>query len=244
MPNGAEQNGSDDSSTTAPPVAATPGSLTTISTGVNEKRQAMLDLIAKWMPTSLNNPMVPTGETQDLLAMSGWTKKKGQESKQVSDDNRKNGTRTPVATSCGDVLATMLRLWKSEFIGAFMIRDVDSRNRKPGARERGYYVDVEEMMKAKAIKSPKRGDIIVLRNGVGKGSAGSVGLVGILIEGSASVWRTADGGGGQLPDQTASVTDRKVKLSPEGIPILISPTDGREKQLDGWVDLDQLPRQG
>src|SRR6266446_2674925 len=36
-------------------------------------RQNMLDLINKWMPTSLNSPMIPDGETQDLLARAGWT---------------------------------------------------------------------------------------------------------------------------------------------------------------------------
>jgi hypothetical protein len=35
---------------------------------LNAKRQTMRDLIAKWMPTSLNNPRVPDGETQDLMA--------------------------------------------------------------------------------------------------------------------------------------------------------------------------------
>jgi hypothetical protein len=28
------------------------------------------------------------------------------------------------------------------------------------------------------------------------------------------------------------------------IPILKSPTDGKEKQLDGWVDLDKLTQTG
>ena len=67
--------------------------------------------------------------------------------------------------------------------------------------------------------------------------------VGILVEASAGAWRTADGGGGVLPDQTASVTDRTVILE-NGIPILKSPTDGKEKQLDGWVDLDKLEQPG
>ncbi|HLJ26731.1 MAG TPA: hypothetical protein VKY85_08480 [Candidatus Angelobacter sp.] len=194
-------------------------------------RQNMLDLINKWMPTSLSQPMIPDGETQDLMAMAGWTTARGQQSKQDKDDHK------PVATSCGDILSAMLRLWRSNFVGAFMIRDRDSQNHPPGAKGLGYYVEAD------GVQSPKPGDIIVLRNGFGSGSAGSVGHVGILVEASADVWRTADGGGGALPDQTAKVTDRTVRLE-NNIPILKSPTDGKEKQLDGWVDLDKLQQTG
>src|SRR6266571_4364404 len=82
-------------------------------------RQNMLDLINTWMPTSLNSPMIPDGETQDLMAKAGWTKAQGVQSKADKDAGK------PVTTSCGDILATMLRLWKSNFVGAFMIRDLD-----------------------------------------------------------------------------------------------------------------------
>jgi hypothetical protein len=198
---------------------------------LNAKRQNMIDLINKWMPTSLNNPRVPKDETQDLLAKAGWTKATGQASKKVKDDG---GHPT---TSCGDILSTMLKLWKSTFVGAFMIRDQDSKGKSPGAKGRGFYVEAD------GVKVPKPGDIIVLRNGFGPGSAGSVGHVGILVEASDTVWRTADGGGGALPDQTASVTDRTVRME-KSIPILKSPTDGKEKQLDGWVDLDKLEQTG
>jgi hypothetical protein len=194
---------------------------------LSAKRQAMLDLIDKWMPTSLNSPRVPDGETQDLMATAGWTKNRGQQSKQEKDAGG-----YPV-TSCGDILAAMLRLWGSNFIGAFAIRDQDAKGRLPGAKGLGYYVEAD------GVQSPQPGDIIVLRNGVGKGSAGSVGHVGILVEAGESEWRTADGGGGTLPDQTASVTTRTVRFE-NSIPILKSPTDLKEKQLDGWVDLDKL----
>jgi len=195
------------------------------------KRQSMLDLIDKWMPTSLNNPRVPEGETQDLMARAGWTKARGQQSKQEKDAGGH-----PV-TSCGDILAAMLRLWGSNFVGAFMIRDQDAKGRAPGAKGLGYYVETD------GVQSPQPGDIIVLRNGVGKGSAGSVGHVGILVEAGETEWRTADGGGGALPDQTASMTTRTVRLE-NNIPILKSPTDLKEKQLDGWVDLDKLEQSG
>ena len=198
---------------------------------LSAKRQSMLDLIDKWMPTSLNNPRVPEGETQDLMARAGWTKARGQQSKQEKDAGGH-----PV-TSCGDILATMLRLWESNFIGAFMIRDQDAKGRTPGAKGLGYYVEAD------GVQSPQPGDIIVLRNGVGKGSIGSVGHVGILVEAGETEWRTADGGGGALPDQRASVTARTVRFEND-IPILKSPTDLKEKQLDGWVDLDKLEQSG
>jgi hypothetical protein len=198
---------------------------------LSAKRQSMLDLIDKWMPTSLNNPRVPEGETQDLLATAGWTKARGQQSKQEKDAGGH-----PV-TSCGDILAAMLRLWGSNFVGAFMIRDQDAKGRTPGAKGLGYYVEAD------GTQSPQPGDIIVLRNGVGKSSAGSVGHVGILVEAGETEWRTADGGGGALPDQTASVTNRTVRFE-NNIPILKSPTDLKEKELDGWVDLDKLEQSG
>src|SRR5262249_51788070 len=68
---------------------------------LNPKRQSMLDLIDKWMPTSLNNPRVPEGETLDLMATAGWTTARGQQSKQEKDAGGH-----PV-TSCGDILAAM-----------------------------------------------------------------------------------------------------------------------------------------
>jgi len=130
----------------------------------------------------------------------------------------------------------MLKLRGSNFVGAFGIRDVAVGN-GPGAKKLGYYVEAD------GVQSPQPGDIIVLRNGIGKSSAGSVGHVGILVEAGETEWRTADGGGGGLPDQTASVTTRTVRFE-NSIPILKSPTDLKEKQLDGWVDLDKLEQTG
>jgi len=203
---------------------ATPGQL-------GAGRQNMLDLINKWMPTSLNSPMIPDGETRDLLAKAGWTKATGQANKKIKDDGGK------FATSCGDVLKALLTEWKSNFVGAFNIRDQDSKGRSPGAKGLGYYVEAD------GVQTPQPGDIIVLRNGVGKASGGPVGHVGILVEAGETEWRTADGGGGALPDQTARVTTRTVRFE-NNIPILRSPTDLKEKQLDGWVDLDKLEQTG
>jgi len=200
----------------------------TSGTDLSPGRQEMLDLINKWMPTSLLIPRIPDGETEDLMAKAGWTKAKGVKFKQDKDAGGK------VTTSCGDILSAMLRLWRSNFVGAFMIRDLDSRGKKPGAKDLGFYVE------ANGANAPRPGDIIVLRNGVGPSSSGSVGHVGILVQASTDVWQTADGGGGALPEQTATVTERTVRFDDKNIPILRSPTDGREKQVDGWVDLDKL----
>ncbi len=71
---------------------------------------------------------------------------------------------------------------------------------------------------------------------------GDGGHVGILLDASDDVWRTADGGGGLLPDQSAAVTDRTVRRDGDNMVILKSPTDAQEKQLDGWIDLDKLPQ--
>lgn len=45
------------------------------------------------------------------------------------------------------------------------------------------------------------------------------------------------------PNQTASVTTRTVRVE-NNVPVLKSPTDLKEKQLDGWVDLDKLEQTG
>jgi hypothetical protein len=211
-----------------PPSSATAGQL---SAG----RQNMLDLIDKWMPTSLNNPRVPSGETRDLMAKAGWTKATGQDSKKKKDAGE------GFATSCGDVLHAMLVLWKSNFLGFFNIRDTAVGG--PGAKARGFYVERDQLViEGDVVKSPKPGDIIVLRNGVGKGATG-VGHVGILVEARKDKWKTADGGGGSLPDQTAAVTERDVRWV-DGVPIMKSVTDIKEKELDGWVDLDRIEQTG
>src|SRR5436190_4362756 len=80
---------------------------------LNAKRQNMLDLIDKWMPTSLFQPRIPPGEKLDLMGKAGWTKATGEAAKKTKDAG---GVTT---TSCGDILSTMLRLWKSNFVGAF-----------------------------------------------------------------------------------------------------------------------------
>jgi V8-like Glu-specific endopeptidase/cell wall-associated NlpC family hydrolase len=203
------------------------------------KRDEMIALIEKWIPTTLLAPRIPHGEKQDLLALAGWDKARGQASKAQKDQG------VPVVTSCGDVLLAMLKLWRSKVLGACNIRDqtlmpLDSGKFRigPGAKSLGLYVEAD------GIKTPERGDVIVLRNGTGPSSAGSAGHVGILVEiiegESKTTWRTADGGGGTLPDQSAAVTDREVVRFENNIPVLRSPTDNRDKLLDGWITLDRL----
>jgi len=208
------------------------------SGALNEKRQNMLDLVNKWMPTSLSNPRVDGTSVkpgQDLMAKAGWDKARGQQSVVDKAAGKK------VVTSCGDILAALLKLWKSNFVGYFNIRDAAVGG--PGAKARGFYVERDQLvMEDDVVKSPKPGDIIVLRNGVGKSATG-VGHVGILVEAGKDTWRTADGGGGALPDQTAEVTERTVTWT-DGVPIMKSPTDLQPKELDGWIDLDKLEQTG
>ena len=203
-------------------------------------RQKMLDLINHWMPTSIINPRVDGKSVkpgEDLLAKAGWFKSTGEDNKKKKDAGQS------FATSCGDVLKALLTLWKSNFLGAFNIRDSDSTGRGPGAKARGFYVERDKLViEGDVVKSPKPGDIIVLRNGIGKAATG-VGHVGILVEAQKDKWRTADGGGGSLPDQTAQVTDRAVRWV-DGVPIMKSVTDIKEKELDGWIDLDKLEQTG
>lgn len=209
-----------------------------------QKRADMVALVKKWMPTTLLAPKKPDGETRDLLAIAGWDKARGVASKAEKDKG------VPVVTSCGDVLTALLKMWKSNVLGAFNMRDqtlIPTDNGKfklgPGAIELGLYV------KADGSNKPRPGDIIVLRDGTGPGSVGTVGHIGIFIEeyegGYDDVyWRTGDGGAGTLPDQSAEISDREIGRYENKIPVLISPTDKKEKLLDGWIDLDKLKQTG
>lgn len=217
-----------------PPSSAASGQL-------NAKRQSMVDLIDKWMPTSVLQPRVPPNETQDLMARAGWTKAMGAEYKRQKDAGGL------VTTSCGDILSTMLTLWQSNFVGAFNIRDEvyvgqkPNRKKMPGAKARGFYVEAKKV--DVRTQGPKPGDILVFQNGVGPATAGTVAHVGILYKITPESWFTAAGGGGQLPDQTATVSEQTVEWV-NNVPVLKSPTDTKKKQLDGWIDLDRLEQTG
>lgn len=216
-----------------------------------KKRAAMVALVNKWMPTKLTAPKIPDDEkgpdglNRDLLALAGWTKQRGIDSKAQAD------AHVPVVTSCGDTLTAILKLWKSNIMGAFNIRDqtlVPSKDGKsfsasgPGAIALGIYV------KANGTNKPKPGDILILRNGTGPGSDGTVGHVGIFVEetddGYDTVWRVAAGGGGMLPDQVAEISDDVIESYDRNVPVLHSPTDTKKKTVDGWIDLDKLKQTG
>lgn len=197
------------------PLASSP--VTPDASELSEGRRDMLALIEKWFDTSLSTPHVPEGETADLLSQAGWSKATGDSAKAQKDAGGK------VMTSCGDVVKALLRLWRSDFLGAFGIREA--------ARPKGFYVDAD------GSNAPLPGDILVLES-----PNGQLAHVCVLVSTSESTWRTADGGGGLLPDQKATVSDRAVTYDDNNRPVLVSPTDGRPKHLDGWVDLDRLSR--
>ena len=59
---------------------------------VNDKRQAMLDLIEKWMPTSIKNPKLaagPNGNQTDLMTLANWSPAQGEASFRVQQANEK-----------------------------------------------------------------------------------------------------------------------------------------------------------
>ncbi|MBS2021265.1 MAG: hypothetical protein JST92_02570, partial [Deltaproteobacteria bacterium] len=87
---------------------------------LSKDRADMIEILDFWFPSSLLEPRKDGGKPtkeQDIMAMAGWTVQKGKDSKAEKDAGK-----VPT-TSCGDVLATVLRLWKSTFVGAFAIID-------------------------------------------------------------------------------------------------------------------------
>jgi hypothetical protein len=209
-----------------------------------KKRDEMIALVSKWMPTTLLAPKIPENETRDLLAVAGWSKQRGIDSKAQKDAG------VPVVTSCGDVLTALLKMWRSNILGAFNIRDqtlipTDNGQYKigPGAMELGLYI------KADGTNKPQRGDIIVLKYPPGHKLAGYTAHVAIFIKEIEGVyddisWQTASGGGGTLPDQSASIGESDIVGYVDKIPKMKSPTDNMEKVLDGWISLDKLTQTG
>jgi hypothetical protein len=249
----------------------------------------MRKLIDTWFPTSLNGgtidgvptPKIPVGQKMDLLGLSQWNKTMAK----IHSDNKDH------VTSCGDVLTTMLKLWKTNILGALNFRDKSLKlpivngyyTLGPGAIALGIYT------KADGIQSPQPGDLLILRDGdtlknlgVGhvtilydiidpeKGSAwsalfppedapaggggdggddpGNSGapapIAAPLVQVDKLEWWTADGGGGIMPNQVCKINRRPVTKFVNGIPVLHSPTDGKDKLLDGWISLDKLKQTG
>ncbi len=113
-------------------VTITPGAVRTA------KRDYMLDLINRWMPTSVLLPRPPKVTNKEELARAGWPADRVPDLMELSNwtkaqvktqqDRKAAGGGT--VTSCGDVLAKMLMLWGCDWEGdgtmktrAFGIRD-------------------------------------------------------------------------------------------------------------------------
>jgi len=255
---------------------------------LNEKRQYMLDVIDRWMPSSVKKPrppkppeLVPQDEVgrvyadgkpvaagtplPDILQASGWTPAMVKSKLELQ-----KATKALPTTSCGDVLATLLRLWGCDFdddckwtTRAFGIRDdgtetitekgVTITRSKPGKRPhgaitKGYYQSASEAFAKSPPLLPSPGDVLVLRSGP-KPTDLFISHVNVLVATSDELWTTANGGSGRLADedQIAEVSSCEVQYTtpdathPKGIPVLVSVTDGGQKLLDGWVILDKIP---
>src|ERR1041384_2186250 len=159
---------------------------------LNDKRQAMLDIINKWMPCSLlgqgypqnkqpdTRPKHGDGKLKSLLELAGWTEQMGNSSKAKADYNNfaahagnlpglgflKEAPPIPVATSCGDTVKALLELW-----GVDWDQDGSGKSQAFGvgieARKKGWYVDVFEAYSQDPPLQPKPGDILCLRQGDG-----------------------------------------------------------------------------
>lgn len=259
---------------------------------LNDRRQDMLDLINKWLPSSVMGAQtIPPGETTDILDKSGWDQTspkswsmpapippgkietlpmvapqkwtqsglaisangEGQISAAkasfnkfvlparqaawdaLSDDDKKKFPRPseiPIVTSCISVMGQFVKLWGNQFTA-----DLNTmKNADPT-----FYIKAIDEFAKKDPRLPKPGDILYL---VKEHNRSWFQHVCILVSRSSEVWVTADGGGGALPDQTAAVVDKPVSFSsgsPPAVPLLASVTDGNNKALHGWVDIDLVP---
>jgi hypothetical protein len=142
-------------------------------------------------------------------------------------------------------MATLLKMWGSQFVGAFGIKYCDASGKMgTGAEGKGYYV------KADGTNRPKPGDVFVLfypsKWPANPQLAGCQAHVGYVYSVSGDdgnggfTWRAAEGGQGPRTDQAAhiggeiQITAQSGKLHLTGL--------GGERIVDGWVDLSKLPR--
>ena len=166
-----------------------------------------------------------------------------------------------IVTSCGSVLGVFLRLWGCDFDndGKMAVREMSIADdyppppKKPtqfGAKHYGYWVDAVDAFKKPAgagadwkPQYPKAGDVVILWDDDRSIRA----HVCMVVSASEDTWTTAEGGGGAIPDQTASqnnkdVTWKKVDADhPKGIPHILDVTSGKSERVTGWVDLDKVP---
>jgi hypothetical protein len=155
----------------------------------------------------------------------------------LSDEDKKGHVRPasiPVDTSCISVMGQLVSMWGNQFKA-----DLNTMvNADPA-----YYVKAKDEFAKAAPELPKPGDILYLGK---ENNRGEFQHVCILVSRSSELWVTADGGGGGLPEQTATVNDKPLSwttASPgsPAVPMFVSVTDGKKKALHGWVDLDKVP---
>ena len=176
-------------------------------------------------------------------------------------DGKKVANPYDIVTSCGSVMGVVLRLWGCDFDGdgkmttreMSIADDYPPNSKKPtqfGAKHYGYWVDAAEAFKKPAgagddwkPRYPKPGDCIVLWDDAKNQRA----HVCFLVSASEDTWTTAEGGGGTIPDQTASKNNKDVTWKkqdadhPKGIPYILDVTSGKVERVTGWVDLDKVP---
>lgn len=156
---------------------------------------------------------------------------------QLSDAEKKThpkpGKIEP-ATSCNDVMGQIVNtLW-----GCAEKIDVNTMVHPNPL----YYVKAIEEYAKPNPTPPKPGDILFLCK---EHSRGEFQHDCILIAASDDIWFTADGGDGGLPDQSATLNNKALSMTsaktPPQVPMFVSPTDGKKKALNGWVNLDNVP---
>ena len=139
-------------------------------------------------------------------------------------------TAIPITTSCNDVMSKIVGFWgSSKQMNVQTMVDADP----------AFYVKAPDAFAKSPPVLPKPGDIIYL---VKEKSRGEFQHVCLLVSQSDDVWVTADGGGGALPDQTATVNNKPLSFTSNQpvVPMFASVTDGKTKAVHGWVDIDKL----
>ena len=145
----------------------------------------------------------------------------------------------PIDTSCIAVMGKLVTLWGKQFTA-----DMNTMV-KPN---KAYYVIANEEFAKPNPQLPKPGDILYLCK---EENRGEFQHVCFLVSRSSELWVTAEGGGGALPEQTATINNKPIswtKAKPAmpgrpampSVPMFESVTDNKAKALHGWVDIDKV----
>ncbi len=87
---------------------------------------------------------------------------------------------------------------------------------------------------------PKPGDLYGLCNGANPNSL--IVHVGVIVDASGEIWKTADAGQGQLPDQRANYVNRQYNPQTGTLSGEVTNSGNRPPRLvAGWVDIDKYP---